>query len=59
MANETQTAIGNCPTHGEVEGTRQIPKISFPPIISVARRTVALRSRPYRCPTCGAQVTTD
>ena len=23
MATETQTALGDCPTHGEVEGTRQ------------------------------------
>jgi hypothetical protein len=58
MATEIQTTLGDCPTHGEVEATRQIPKMSFPPLITAARRAVAKR-RPYRCPTCGAQVHTE
>jgi hypothetical protein len=58
MATETQTAIGDCPTHGTVEATREIPRITFPPIINSVRRARAKR-RPYRCPTCGAPVETD
>lgn len=58
MASETQTAIGDCPTHGEVEATREIPRVTFPPIITAIRRSLAKR-RPYRCPTCGAEVKTD
>jgi hypothetical protein len=59
MATETQTAVGDCPTHGEVEGTRQIPKVTFPPIITAVLRAIAKRRRPYLCPTCGAEVNTD
>jgi len=58
MATETQTAPGHCPTHGEVEATRQIPRVTFPPIITGVRRALAKR-RAYRCPECGAQVSTD
>jgi hypothetical protein len=58
MANETQTATGDCPTHGTVEATREIPKVAFPPIYTAIRRAMAKR-RPFRCPTCGAEVDTD
>ena len=58
MATETQTTAGLCSTHGEVEATREIPRITFPPIISAVRRALAKR-RPYRCPTCGDAVETD
>jgi len=58
MASEVQTAVGDCPEHGEVEGTREIPRITFPPIINSIRRALAKR-RPYRCPKCGAAVQTD
>jgi hypothetical protein len=58
MATETQTRTGDCPTHGEVEGTRELPRVTFPPIINAVRRAMAKR-RPYRCPTCGAAVETD
>ena len=59
MARETQTAIGYCPVHGEVEATRQLPRVTFPPIITATLRAVAKRRRPYRCPTCGASVNID
>jgi hypothetical protein len=55
MATETQTTIGVCPTHGDVEATRDLPRITFPPIINAIRRALAKR-RPYRCPACGAAV---
>lgn len=58
MATETQTTLGDCPTHGEVEATRQIPKMAFPPLVTAIRRAIA-RRRPYRCPTCGAEVLTN
>jgi hypothetical protein len=55
MAKDTQTITGNCPTHGTVEATREIPRISFPPMITTIRRALAKR-RPYRCPNCGSAV---
>ena len=57
MATETQTTTGDCPSHGTVQATREIPTITFPPIITAVRRSVAKR-RPYRCPTCGTPVLT-
>jgi len=58
MATETQTVTGYCPTHGAVEATREIPRVTFPPIITAVLRALAKR-RPYRCPTCDTQVETD
>ena len=58
MATETQTIAGDCPAHGTVEATRDIPRVTFPPIITAIRRSLAKR-RPYRCPTCGAAVETE
>jgi hypothetical protein len=58
MATETQTRRGGCPTHGTVDATREIPRITFPPIISAVRRALAKR-RPFLCPTCGGRVETD
>ena len=58
MATETETTLGLCATHGEVEATREIPRMAFPPIITAVRRALAKR-RPFRCPTCGNAVDTD
>jgi hypothetical protein len=58
MPVETQTIVGDCPTHGTVEATRDIPKMSFPPLITALRRALAKR-RPYRCPNCGGPVQTN
>ena len=58
MPIETQTTIGDCPTHGEVEATRELPRVTFPPMITAIRRAIAKRA-PYRCPTCGTAVHTD
>ncbi len=55
MASETQTRNGNCPTHGAVAATREMPKPSFPFFVFAVRRLIAGR-RPYRCPTCGSPV---
>ena len=55
MAAEVQTRQGTCPTHGSVQGTRQIPRITFPWLITAVVRAVAMR-RPYLCPQCGEHV---
>jgi hypothetical protein len=59
MRQETQTLAGDCPTHGTVDAVREIPKVSFPPVITTLMRTAARRRRPYRCPTCDAVCETD
>jgi len=51
--NSTQTRPGRCETHGLVEGTRTMPRLVFPFIITGALRLVAA-TRPFRCPRCGA-----
>jgi hypothetical protein len=57
MATDTQTTTGHCPTHGTIQATREIPRVTFPPIITAVRRALAKR-RPFQCPTCGAEVKT-
>ncbi len=57
MATETQTMTGQCPTHGEVDATREIPGMGFPFLVYGIRRALAKR-RPYRCPACGGEVET-
>jgi hypothetical protein len=47
-----QTRPGRCETHGLVEGTRTMPRLIFPFIITGAMRLVAM-ARPFRCPRCG------
>ena len=58
MGSEVQTRTGDCPTHGTVEGTREIPRIQFPWFVTAVMRSVAGR-RPFLCPTCGQPVQTD
>ena len=55
MAPEVQTRNGQCPTHGTIEATRQIPRIQFPYLVFVVRRSLAKR-RPFLCPMCGSPV---
>ena len=55
MATETQTRTGNCPTHGAVEATREVPRPHFPFFVYAIRRLMAAR-RPYNCPSCGSPV---
>jgi hypothetical protein len=52
MANEVETKTGRCATHGTVEGTRELPKLTFPWIVNSIRRSLA-RRRPFLCTTCG------
>ena len=49
-----QTRSSRCATHGLVEGTRSMPKLRFPFIITGVMRLVAA-ARPFRCPRCGAK----
>jgi hypothetical protein len=50
MPNVTQTTTGLCPTHGDVDATREIPQVTFPPIITAVMRAIAVRRRPYPVP---------
>ncbi|HEV2309759.1 MAG TPA: hypothetical protein VGU73_04510 [Acidimicrobiia bacterium] len=56
MAERTQTRRGICPTHGQVEATREVPGVTFPFLLYGYRRFKA-RHRPFRCPTCGSETT--
>jgi len=59
VATETQTAAGECPTHGKVDGIREIPTVTFPPMITAVQRAIAVRRRPYLCPMCGTAIQTN
>lgn len=51
-----QAQLSRCATHGTVEGTRKMPKLRFPFIVTGAMRLIAM-TRPFRCPRCGAATT--
>jgi hypothetical protein len=53
--NSLQTRPGRCETHGLVDGTRKMPRLIFPFIVTGALRLVAM-TRPFRCPRCGASL---
>jgi len=57
MPDQTETRTGTCPTHGTVQGERRMPRPGFPFVVYAIRRLLAAR-QPYRCPDCGAPVTT-
>ena len=57
MATETETMHGDCPTHGTVAATRELPKVTFPPVYTAVKRALAKR-RPFVCPECGKPVET-
>jgi hypothetical protein len=52
--SQTQTRLSRCDTHGTVEGTRQLPKLGFPFLITGPKRLVAMAAA-FRCPQCGAK----
>lgn len=52
MAKETETQAGRCPSHGNVQGTREIPELGFPFVYFAIARSLAKR-RPFKCPECG------
>jgi hypothetical protein len=49
-----QTRPSRCATHGPVEGTRTMPRLRFPFIVTGMMR-LAASARPFRCPRCGAK----
>jgi hypothetical protein len=55
MSTKLETRAGTCPEHGQVDGERHLPRISFPFVITALIRLVAMR-KPFRCPECGAPV---
>lgn len=57
MAKEVETQTAHCPAHGDVEATREIPKMGFPFVYFAITRALA-RRRPFQCPECGEPVTT-
>jgi hypothetical protein len=57
MKTETETRTGQCPTHGRVEGTRQIPRVQFPFVVYWLLRYNAKR-KPFHCPTCDSPLDT-
>ena len=52
---ETETRTGRCGTHGQVEATREVPRMRFPFVYYGVLRMLA-RRRPFHCPTCGSEV---
>jgi hypothetical protein len=58
IENETLTRKGACREHGDVQAVREIPKLKFPFVITGVARGLAAR-RPYRCPECGAKVSSE
>jgi hypothetical protein len=56
MAKEVEPRPAHCATHGDVEATREIPKMGFPFLYFAITRAMA-RRRPFRCPDCGEPVT--
>jgi len=58
VPSETESTEGHCPTHGDVEATREIPKMRFPYVYYAVVRALAKR-KPYKCPACGAAVDVD
>lgn len=53
--NQIETKTGTCPTHGTVEATRTVPRPGFPFFVYAIRRLLAA-NKPFRCPDCGAPV---
>jgi hypothetical protein len=53
--NETETTRGRCAAHGEVEATREVPRMRFPFVYYGVVRAMAKR-KPFKCPTCGSEV---
>lgn len=54
-SNKVHTAAGRCPTHGDVQGTKEVPSFSWP-VIFYLFQLVRSAFRPFRCPGCGQKV---
>ena len=51
-----KTKQGVCPTHGAVQGVKEVP-VFTPPGLFYVLKSLASPFQPYRCPQCGARVT--
>ena len=58
MKTEVEKRMGSCPTHGRAEGTREVPKIQLPLVVSWLMRSNAKR-KPFCCPTCDEPLNGD
>ena len=56
MATDTERNRGRCPQHGEVDASRELPKVAFPFVVTKIQRTLAARKTPFACPQCGKSV---
>ena len=56
MKTSIETQEGRCATHGKVEGTREIPRMSFPFIYYAYVRSRARKREPFLCPVCDEPV---
>jgi hypothetical protein len=56
MATTTDKRTGTCARDGTVQAERQLPKLTFPFLITAPMRYFAER-KPFRCPECGSPVT--
>jgi hypothetical protein len=54
-ATQTKTKAGQCPTHGSVQATKEVPAFK-PPGLFWAVQRVGSAFQGYRCPQCGAKV---
>lgn len=56
MGTTTETRTGTCTTHGTVEVERQLPKLTFPFVVTGVMRCLAKR-KPFLCPECSSPTT--
>jgi len=52
----TRTRAGKCPVHGDVQGEKDFPVVSWPIVAYIGRRASA-QFKPYHCPQCGKAIT--
>jgi len=52
---EEKTRPGRCPTHGDVQAVKAVPRF-VPPGLFWAFRYLRATLSPYRCPQCGEKV---
>ena len=57
MAQQTKqvTRAGTCPTHGSVQGVKEVPVFKAPGLFW-AIQSLGTPFKPYRCPQCGQKV---
>ncbi len=56
METRQKTREGTCPTHGSVQGVKEVPVFKAPGLFW-AIKSLGTLSAPFRCPQCGSKVT--